>query len=278
MRRTASLCPALFVIFAGLTLSAQREPILVPEVSQSRIEVRQGFTGANLLLYGAIIDPGAGAGRERTEYDIAVVLKGPSEPIRLREKERIAGIWMNAGSSDFRSAPSFFAVASSKPIEDIVDERTAAIYELGTRFIQLSPTGAIEPEVQARFARGLVDMRQRQGLYSEKPGGVRISEGVLYQARIALPSNVTTGPYTAETFAIAGGRVLASATAKIDVVKAGLEGRVVQEAQRNSLRYGMIAIALSIMMGVVAGGGAGPMFKAASNFVQSRIETILTRS
>ncbi len=240
---------AAFLALAALLLSGQREPILVPEVSQSRIEVRQGFTGANLLLYGAIITPG----RPRSDYDIVVVLKGPSEAIRLREKERFAGIWMNAGSTDFRSAPSFFAVASSRPVEQLVDERTAAIFELGTRFIQLSPVGEIEPVEQARFARGLVDMRQRQGLYSEDPDGVRISEGVLYQARIDLPSNVTTGPYTAETFAIADGRVVASATAKIEVVKVGLEGRVVLEANRNSLLYGSFAIILSLSMGVMAG-------------------------
>ncbi|MHA7819271.1 MAG: TIGR02186 family protein [Erythrobacter sp.] len=229
----------------------QREPILVPEVSQSRVEVRQGFTGANLLLYGAVIDP-AGA-RSATQYDIVVVLKGPTEPIRLREKERIAGVWMNSGSSDFRSAPSFFAVASSSRIEDIVDPRTAAIYELGTEFIQLSPSGQIEPEEQARFARGLVEMRERLGLYQEDAEGVRISEGVLYQARIALPSNVTTGQYTAETFAIANGRVLASATADIEVVKVGLEGRVVYAAERWSPIYGLGAILLSLCMGWLAG-------------------------
>lgn len=232
-------------------LMGQREPVLVPEVSQSRVEVRQGFTGADLLLYGAVIDP-AGAG-SRTQYDIVVVLKGPAEPIRLREKERIAGIWMNAGSTDFRSAPSFFAVASSRPIEEIVDPLTAAIYELGTEFIQLSPTGQIEPEEQARFVSGLVDVRQRAGLYNEDPDGVRISEGVLYQARIALPSNVTTGRYSAETFAIANGRVLTSAIADIEVVKVGLEGRVVHAAERWSLFYGLGAILLSLGMGWFAG-------------------------
>lgn len=239
------------VMAAAVLCSGQREPILVPEVNQSRIEVRQGFTGANLLLYGAVIDPGGS--QTETEYDIVVVLKGPTEPIRLREKERIAGIWMNAGSSDFRSAPSFFAVASSSPIEDIVDERTAAIYELGTDFIQLSPSGAIDPEVQTRFADGLVEMRQREGLFKQDPDGVRIKEQVLYQARIALPSNVTTGPYTAETFAIADGRVLASATAEIEVVKVGLEGRVVAAAERWSLFYGLGAIFLSLTMGWIAG-------------------------
>lgn len=245
------LAAALALLIAAPVLMGQREPVLVPEVSQSRIEVRQGFTGANLLLYGAVIDPAAA--RSRTEYDIVVVLKGPTEPIRLREKERIAGIWMNSGSSDFRSAPSFFAVASSRPVEEIVDPRTAAIYELGTEFIQLSPSGQIEPEEQTRFAAGLVEMRERLGLYKEDPQGVRISEGVLYQARIALPSNVTTGQYTAETFAIANGRVLASATADIEVVKVGLEGRVVYFAERWSPIYGLGAILLSLGMGWLAG-------------------------
>ena len=246
-----SIWAALALLICAPLLMGQTEPLLVPEVNQSRIEVRQGFTGANLLLYGAVIDP-RGQGRG-SEYDIAVVLKGPSEAIRLREKERIAGIWMNAESNDFRSAPSFFAVASSRPIEEIVDPRTAAIYELGTQFIQLSPTGQIEPEEQARFASGLVGVRQRLGLYKEDPQGVRISEGVLYQARIALPSNVTTGQYTAETFAIADGRVLASATADIEVVKVGLEGSVVYASQEWALFYGLGAIALSLGMGWMAG-------------------------
>lgn len=241
----------LFVIFAGLMLMGQRDAILVPAVSQSEVQVRQGFTGTELLLYGAILDPrGQRAG---AKYDIVVVLKGPTEPIRIREKERIAGIWMNAESSDFRSAPSFFAVAASRPVDEIVDERTAAIYELGTRFIQLSPTGQIEPEKQARFAAGLVDLRQRLGLYKEDMGGVTISEQVLYQARIQLPSNVVTGQYTAETFAISGGRVIASAIADVEVRKVGFERFVEVASQQWALIYGLVAVMLSIGMGWIAG-------------------------
>jgi uncharacterized protein (TIGR02186 family) len=111
------------------------------------------------------------------------VLKGPTQPILLREKEKKLGVWVNAQSTAFRSAPSFFAVASSRPIADIVDERTAAIFELGLDFLQLSPAGAIDPAEQARFTSGLVDLRRRQGLFRENPKGVTINDGVLYQAR-----------------------------------------------------------------------------------------------
>ena len=142
------------LLLAFFALTGARDPILVPEVSQHEVKVRQGFTGTELLLFGAILDP-AGT-RAARGYDVVVVLKGPSEPIRLREKSKIGGMWLNAASTDFRSAPSFFAVAASRPVKDIVDERTAAIYEFGTDFIQLSPTGEIDPAEQARFTSGLV--------------------------------------------------------------------------------------------------------------------------
>jgi uncharacterized protein (TIGR02186 family) len=238
-------------VLALLALSGQRDPILVPEVSQHQIEVRQGFIGTELLLYGAILDPQGR--RSARPYDIVVVLKGPTQPILLREKDKTLGIWVNAESTAFRSAPSFFAVASSRPIDEIVDPLTAAIYELGLGYLQLSPTGAIDPEEQARFTAGLVDLRQRQGLYKEDGQGVTISGGVLYQARIAVPSNVITGRYTAETFAISDGRVIASAVAEVEVAKVGFELLVAEQADQSSLLYGLTVVALSLLMGWAAG-------------------------
>lgn len=241
---------AVWLLLFAFMLSGQRDPILVPEVSQHEVQVRQGFTGTELLLFGAIIDP---AGRTiGGQYEIVVVLKGPPEPIRLREKERFAGVWINAESSDFRSVPSFFAVASSRPVEEIVDQKTAAIYEFGTEYIQLSPTGIIDPEEQARFTAGLVDLKTRQGLYQELVGGVELREEVLYQARISLPSNVSTGIYTAETFAVSDGRVIASAMAEVAVRKVGFERFIENSANDWGLYYGLAAVLLSIGMGWAA--------------------------
>ncbi|MEB3415893.1 TIGR02186 family protein [Alteriqipengyuania sp. WL0013] len=241
----------LLAILALVLCTAQREPILVPEVSQHEVALQQGFTGTELLLFGAILDP-AGT-RAGGQYDIAVVLKGPTEAIRLREKDRIFGVWMNADSTEFRSAPSFYAVASSRPIPAIVDDKTAAIYELGLRWLQLSPVGAIDPEEQARFAAGLVDLRSEQGLFFEQASGVTISDDVLYQARIPLPSNVSAGTYTAETFAIRDGRVLASAVSEVEVRKTGFERDVELFALDSGFWYGLLAICLSILLGWIAG-------------------------
>ncbi|MFM5922756.1 MAG: TIGR02186 family protein [Novosphingobium sp.] len=241
----------LLAILALVFLTAQRDPILVPEISQHEVQVRQGFSGTELLLFGAILTPeGTRAGQD---YDIVVVLKGPTNSIVLREKERIAGIWINASSTEFRSAPTFFAVASSKPIARIVDDKTAAIYELGLSWLQLSPIGAYDAKKQARFSAGLVDLMKREGLYKEDPSGVKVSEQVLYQARIALPSSVQTGSYTAETFAITKGRVVASAISRVEVKKQGFERAVAQFAEYDGFFYGLIAVAISVAMGFLAG-------------------------
>lgn len=234
-----------------MLLTGARDPILVPDVSQHEIRLRQGFTGTELLLFGAILNPdGTRAGRD---YDIVVVLKGPTRAVVIREKQKVAGIWVNADSAEFRSAPAYFAVASSRPIKDIVDDKTAAIYELGLPWLQLSPIGTIDPKEQGRFSAGLVDLQKREGLYDEKPRGVGVSEQVLYRARLSLPSNVPAGTYVAETFAISKGRVVASASSSVKVEKLGFEGAIARFAEEQSFFYGLFAVAISLFMGWLAG-------------------------
>ena len=236
-------------LLAPLLLGAAK-PVLVPDVSARTIEIRYSFTGAELLLFGAILYPG---GRIPTEQaQIAVVVKGPVQPIVVREKQKIAGIWMNAESHRFQSAPSFYAIATSEPISQLVDDRTAAIYELGLDNLQLSPGGGALPEKERRFEKGLLDLRKREGLYSENPKGVEISEGVLYRARISIPSQVPVGTYTAETFLIDDQRVLAAATREIEIGKSGFERYVALAARRHSFVYGLVAMLMSLGLGYAA--------------------------
>ena len=229
------------------TLLAAAPPLLVPDVSARSIEIRYSFTGAQLLLFGAILYPG-GRAPDRP-LDIAVVVKGPVEPILVREKQQVAGIWMNVDSHRFRSAPSFYAIASSRPVRDLVNERTAAIYELGLHDLQLSPGGGALPDKERRFEAGLLDLRKRQRLYSEDPKGVEISQRVLYRARINIPSQVPVGTYTAETFLIDDGRVVAAATREIAIGKSGFERFIAVAARRHAFLYGLAAVLLSLGLG-----------------------------
>ena len=242
-----------------LLLSAQTrpesKPVLIPDVSQRSVRIVYSFTGAELLLFGAIVYPGGRPAGDKP-VDIVVVVRGPTQSVLVREKEKVAGIWVNADRLRYRSAPSFYAVASSKPVEQLVDARTRAIYELGLDSLQLSPASSAPADEQARFQSGLVDLKRRAGLYYDAPRAVEITGGVLYRARLLIPARVPVGRFTAETFLIRAGRVLAAAVRPIDIQKAGFERFVARAADRSAVLYGLTAVALSVALGWAAGWAA----------------------
>lgn len=245
----------LLLPIALLSLAAAN-PVLVPDVSQRKIDIVYSFTGAELLVFGAILYPGGRVPSE--DADIVVVLRGPSQSMIVREKQKLGGlIWVNAESARFRSAPAYYAIASSKPLGALVDERTAAIYELGIQNLQLSPASAETPDVQRRFENGLVDLRVRSALYAERPGTVSISNGVLYRARLYIPARVPVGTYTAETFLIRKGKVLAAASKDVEIGKSGFERFVAESAVHFPVFYGLAAVALSLLLG----WGAAVLFR-----------------
>jgi uncharacterized protein (TIGR02186 family) len=134
-----------------------------------------------------------------------------------------------------------------------MDERTAAIYELGLSNLSLSPSSFSEGDQLRRFHAGLVDLFRRQELYSEDATTVQITDGVLYRARIAIPARVPVGRYTAETYLVQGGRVIAVASRTIDIQKTGFDRAVASAAENYGLFYGLLAVLLSIGMGWLGG-------------------------
>ena len=81
------------------------------------------------------------------------------------------------------------------------------------------------------------------------PRASRSASGVLYRARINIPSQVPVGTYTAETFLIDNGRVVAVATKEIAIGKSGFERFVAVAARRHAFFYGLAAVLLSLGLG-----------------------------
>ena len=238
----------------ALALAAAAPPRLVSDVSQDRVDIVYSFTGAELLVFGAIQYP---EGRSARSPEIAVVVRGPAEPITVRKKEKMLGVWMNLDSSRFESAPAFYSVASSAPIRRMLDERTAAIFEIGLDHLQLSPSTTQDSTESKAFEDGLLDLRRRGRLYAEDDHGVSISDGVLYRARIAVPARVPVGRYQVDTYLIQDGKVAAASSRHVEIDKSGFERSVALAAQNHRLAYGLSAVALALLLG----WGAGELFR-----------------
>ena len=243
---------ARIALALGLWLAlAGAAPIrLITQLSQARIEINTTFRGSEMLVFGAIQYPQGSV--PDAPPDIAVVVRGPSAPVTVRQKARIAGIWVNATGVRFESVPGFYAVAATRPITQIADERTTAIYEIGIRNLQLSPASGADDGSSRTFETGLIAARQKAGLFTERSDSVQITRGVLYAARIALPAAVPVGDYTAEIHLVRKGRVLASTSAPFVIDKSGFERWVYVMAQENSLAYGLAAVMAALAAGALA--------------------------
>ena len=98
---------------------------------------------------------------------------------------------------------------------------------------QWKSTEATSPIVPGH-QRSLMRRGRRGEAVVEGPRGVEITDGVLYRATISIPSQVPVGTYTAETFLIDRGKVIAAATRDIEIDKSGFERFVALAARRHN--------------------------------------------
>jgi uncharacterized protein (TIGR02186 family) len=234
-------------LLAFALIAAAPAPRLFADLSQPRVDISYGYDGAELRVYGAVQYP-----RDRIpdqEPRIAVVARGPDKDLTVREKARRMGIWINAASVRFRTVPAYVAVATTRPVDELLDRATAALWEIGLDSLAFSPESDADPAEADRFARGLRDLRTRAGLYRQDPRGVTVTENILYRARLVIPPAAPVGRYSVAVHLIEDGRVVATVTRALEVRKTGFEAGVSRFAESHAFAYGLAAVLLALATG-----------------------------
>ncbi len=233
------------LLFTACPLAAQP---LVFDLSTHLIEITTGFSGADMLLFGAT----------EGEGDVVVVLRGPDQETTVRRKSRVAGIWINTDEMTFTGVPAFYRVASSRPLAGIpASIRTR--HQLGTDYLRLVPPPDAPAAEVAEFRAGLVRSKERRLLYMSGEGEVSFLGPRLFRTHVSLPANVPPGSYTAEVLLIRNNQVIAAQTTPMFVSKIGVGADVYEFAHRDAAIYGI----LTIVFAVLAGWGAGAIFRRA---------------
>ena len=223
------------------TASAHAEA-LVADLTSHLIAITTGFTGASVVLFGTSDGPG----------DVAVVVRGPDREMTVRRKSRIAGLWVNSQEVTFASVPSFYFVAASRPLDEIVSPATAALYRLGITNLEMKAEGGASPEVVDAFATALVRTQQRAKLFPSSVGRVNFIGERLFRTTIEFPSNVPTGTYLVEVFLVRDKDVVSGQTTPLVVSKVGIDADVFGFAGRQPAVYGAIAVLTAMVAGWLA--------------------------
>lgn len=247
-----------FALFLALvaTSALAEGPRVIASLSQNAVAITTDFSGSEIFVYGAIE-------RQRAINDsdanlgVIITVFGPSSPVTVRKKDRVFGIWANAESAVIDSAPSFYALASTGPLVDILSDASnsrANVTVDNSIHIAAGPRGIADPDV---YREAVIRLNRDRGVYFDMIGEVEMVGKTLFQTHISLPANLVEGNYTARIFLTKDGEVIDDFQTGIRVRKVGLERWIYNLAHESSLTYGL----LSILVALMAGWGASEMFR-----------------
>ena len=214
-----------------------RGQALVADLTNHLIAITTGFTGTEVVLFGAI----------EGEGDVIVVVRGPEQSIEVRRKERTLGVWLNRSDMTFADVPSFYTIASTRPIEQLARPEVLTRYKIGVDHLALEAT---DPSDQIdQFRQALIRNKQREGLFPTAVGTVTFVGSRLFRTTVAFPANVPTGSYQVSVFLMRNGQVQGAQTTPLLVSQLGLSADIVDFAYRRAILYGLISVLVAAVAG-----------------------------
>lgn len=238
------------VALCTVTASPAQANRLDVDLSKPDVRLDVSFKGSELLLFGA----------KDIDADIIVVVRGPDTDTSVRLKERVAGIWVNTDEVIFEDAPTFYALAATKPVDFILPKETLNRERIGTNHLNLktvsTPENATEEDIQ-NFRDGLVRNMVAKELYSAQNAEVNVVGEQLFRTSLWFPANVHVGDYTVDTYLVKNNKIALRKTTDLQVHKVGVEAEVYDFAHQHALIYGLLAIVIA----VVSGWAANAVFK-----------------
>lgn len=253
IRPSAYASVSLFALIFCFILTASK-PVtseqLVSDLSEHHIKVESTFTGAKVLLFGAIE---ANDARIRSlSKDVVVVVRGPTETLTARRKERVAGIWMNYGSQTFKAIPSYYAVLSTRSLNAIAPKEILQRYEIGAQNLRFEPDGPpvkIKQSEVKKFKQAVIKLKTKEELFVEDTGGVRFLGNTLFRASVEMPANVAVGSYSADIYLFRDGKLIHVQNSPLYISKSGFERFVYDMAQNRPTMYGIVAVIIALLFG-----------------------------
>ena len=239
---------------APATKAEARESVQA-DVSTRRVAVTSSFSGTEVVVFGAV-DNSRQTSPEAGLYDIVIVLVGTPSRLVARRKANIAGLWLNVQSLVFDSVPSYYAIASTRPLDEIASEDVLKAYDIGFEHVRMtlsSGTFSGPPTKEIKeFRDAVVRIKQKEGLFQQEQYGVAFIGRSLFRASIDLPATVTVGPFDTRVFLFRDGELLSQYTVRLNLEREGLEELLHAFALRHSLLYGLGTVLLAVGAGLLA--------------------------
>jgi len=225
------------------------------DVSARNVAVTSSFNGIEIVIFGAV-DNSQQPSAESGYYDVMIVVEGLPGRIVVRRKNNVAGLWLNTSSATFEVVPSYYAIASTRPIDEITTEEFRASHGVGFQHLRFMPafgqTQALSTEDLKEFRQAIVRLKEKQGLYIQDNFRVAFIGRSLFRATIELPANVTVGPFDTRVYLFREEKLLSQYSVRLNLEREGLERHLHRFAFGYPTLYGLMTVAIAIAAGLIA--------------------------
>ena len=235
-----------------LTSAASGEEVVLG-LSQDRVAITATFDGSEILIFGAVKRESPIA--VEPPLEVIVTVSGPKEPVMVRRKERDFGIWVNKDSVAVDAAPSFYAVATSAPFEDVLTDTEDLRHKISINRA-IRSVGATVEGTEA-FTEALIRIREDNGFYSLQEEAVALDEQTLFRTAMRMPADLIEGHYRTRIFLTRGGEVVSDYETMIEVNKVGMERFLFNLSREQPALYGLLALVIAM----ISGWGAAVLFQ-----------------
>ncbi|MHA1128198.1 MAG: TIGR02186 family protein [Alphaproteobacteria bacterium] len=236
-------------LFAASIATAQET--VVSELSQDGVSITATFDGSEIFLFGAI-KRDAPVSADAGKLDIIIEVSGPPTDTLVRRKDRKIIIWVNADSVEMDRAPSYYSIAATGPLEELVTESERSLRNLGLDYA----VRVVNPEDE-EYREAVIRIHQKDGTYASEITPVTLTEETLFTTKLAMPVNVVEGEYTVKTMLVRDQHVISTSTSTITVQKTGVEKWLYTLAHEQAFIYGLLSLAVALL----AGWGASEIFR-----------------
>jgi uncharacterized protein (TIGR02186 family) len=225
------------------------------DVSARTVSVTSSFNGTEIVIFGAV-DNSQQPSAESGYYDVVIVVEGVPGRVVARRKNNVAGLWLNTSSATFDAVPSYYAVASTRPLDEIASEDFRASHGIGFQHLRMMPAfgqaQALSTEDLKEFRSAVIRLKQKDGLYVQDPYSVAFIGRSLFRSTIELPANVTVGPFTTRVFLFREEKLLSQYSVRLTLEREGLERHLHSFAFGYPTLYGLVTVAIAIAAGLLA--------------------------
>jgi pyruvate,water dikinase len=238
--------PRLAPVLAGLLCVTAARADVVASVSPVRISAGTFYDGATLEVRGSVGE----------SSQVAIRVLGASEHHVFNRRGKIGGvIWGGVEHVHFHHAPSVYLLYTSAALPLVARRAVRTRLRLG--YDTLETQMAVEGTQVSKtlLIEHFVRLKEREGLYRFAPGAVHLEEdqGGRRDCRVLVPLAAAAPPgrLAVTVFELAGGEVVGTRTATVELDRVGLPASLYRLAHRHGTLFGLLAVLLTLATGVL---------------------------